>query len=70
MLHRIAFPVVSEWCQEAVVFASQVSTHYERSAYAPPQRLGEAGAYQKENRFSCGLLLRQSVAIIAKKSFL
>jgi hypothetical protein len=68
MLHRIAFPVVSEWYQEAVDYASPVPTHYERSAYVPPQRLEDAGAYQKENRSSRGLLLRQPVA--ARKSSL
>jgi hypothetical protein len=68
MLHRIAFPVVSEWCQEAVDYASLVPTHYEFSVYVPPQRLGDAGAYQKENRSSRSLLLRQPVA--AKKSSL
>src|SRR5215218_9247037 len=31
VLHRIALPVVSEWCQEAVDYASLVPTHYELS---------------------------------------
>ncbi len=67
VLHRIAFPVVSEWYQEAVDYASLAPTHYELSVYVPPQRLGDAGAYQ-ENRSSRSLLLRQPVA--AKKSSL
>jgi hypothetical protein len=67
VLHRIAFPVVSEWCQEAVDYASLAPTHYELSVYVPPQRLGDAGAYQ-EHRSSRSLLLRQPVA--AKKSSL
>ena len=62
VLHRIAFPVVSEWYQEAVDYASLVPTHYAFSVYVPPQRLGDAGAYQKENRSSRSLLLRQPVA--------
>ena len=57
MLHRIAFPMVSEWYQEAVDYASLAPTHYELSVYVPPQRLGDAGAYQKENRSSRSLLL-------------
>ncbi len=59
--------VVSEWYQEAVDYASLAPTHYELSVYVPPQRLGDAGAYQ-ENRSSRSLLLRQPVA--AKKSSL
>ena len=35
------------------------STNYERSAYVPPQRLGDAGAYQKENRSSRGHALQR-----------
>jgi hypothetical protein len=27
VLHRIAFPVVSKWCQEFVVYASLVTMH-------------------------------------------
>jgi hypothetical protein len=60
--------VVSEWYQEAVDYASLVPTHNELSVYVPPQRLGDAGAYQKENRSSPNLLLRQPVT--AKKSSL
>src|SRR5215213_11441672 len=58
----------SQWYQEAVDYASLVPTHYEFRVYVPPQRLGDAGAYQKENRSSRSLLLRQPVA--AKKSSL
>jgi len=68
VLHRIALPMVLEWYQEAVDYTSLVPTHYEFSVYVPPQRLGDAGAYQKENRSSRSLLLRQPVA--AKKSSL
>jgi hypothetical protein len=63
VLPRIALAVVSEWYQEAVDYASLVPTLYEFSVYVPPQRLGDAGAYQKENRSSRSLLLlRQPVA--------
>ena len=39
---------------------------YERSAYAPPLRLGGRGAYHKEKGYNCGLLVSQPIAIAAK----
>jgi hypothetical protein len=70
VLHRIALAAVSEWYQEPVGYESPVPSHYECSAYAPLQRLEDAGAYQKEIRFGCNLLVRQFVGISAKKSSL